>query len=544
MSESDFMASVPNGADLLPAIPLGAAQGASERVSGTMSAADSDTKSSLLERIFSFPALLGTLLFGTVAAIAHSMFVDPDVWWHIKQGQWILATHHVPTEDLYSLTLTGRPWTAYEWLGDVLLAAMYNLGGLRGLELLLLLLGGAILIGIYTLAAMRAGNSKAAFVATAAAFVLATISFNLRPQMLGYLFLILTFLALERFRQGKRGALWALPLLMIIWVNAHGSWVIGLVVIGAYLMSGLVSFKIGDVQASAWSAADRLRLIAVLILSAGATLITPYGTQLARYPFDVAFSLPMGVATVQEWLPMPFNLLAGKVFLALLIGFLLLQVIYRSSWRLEDLGLFLFATAVACIHRRFLLIFVPVFTPLLAVALARWVPRYERDKDRHILNAVCMAIVLAIVVRYFPSQADLLQDVGKTYPVAAVEYLDHHSVPAPMYNTYGFGGYLILSRGPQHKVFMDGRSELYEREGFLPDYHEIADIKPGLLATLDKYGIQSCLLNHDEPLATVLAALPEWDKTYEDPTSILFVRRVASTQLSAQSGGAAAPSGN
>ena len=488
--------------------------------------------------------MLGALLVGTVAAIAHSMFVDPDVWWHIKQGQFILATHHVPTKDIYSQTLTGRPWTAYEWLGDVLLGAVYGLGGLRGLELLLLALGGAILIGIYTLASMRAENSKAAFVATAATFVLATISFNLRPQMLGYLFLVLTFLALERFRRGQRGALWALPLLMVIWVNAHGSWVIGLVVIGAYLVSGLVNFKIGDVEAKAWSAADRLRLIGVLILCGCGTLITPYGTQLARYPFDVAFSLPMGVATVQEWLPMPFNLLAGKVFLALLIGFIVLQIIYRSPWRLEDLGLFLFATAVACIHRRFLLIFVPVFTPLLAVTLARWVPRYDSRKDRHILNAVCMAAILAIVVRYTPSQAELLQEVGKTYPVAAVEYLDHHAVPAPMYNTYGFGGYLILSRGPQHKVFMDGRSELYEREGFLPDYHEIADIKPGMLATLDKYGIKSCLLNHDEPLATVLAALPEWQKAYEDPTSILFVRRGAAPQLSAQSAGAAAPRSN
>src|ERR1019366_4976205 len=135
-------------------------------------------------------------------------------------------------------------------------------------------------------------------------------------------------------------------------------------------------------------------------------------------------------------------------------------------------------------------------------------------KDRYLLNAALMAAVLVIIIWYFPSQADLRQSVGKTYPVAAVEYLEHHSVPGPMYNTYGFGGYLILSRGPEHKVFLDGRSELYERGGVLADQLKIANIPPDALSLLQKYGIQSCLVNQDEPLATFLAALPDWRKVY------------------------------
>jgi hypothetical protein len=94
-----------------------------------------------------------------------------------------------------------------------------------------------------------------------------------------------------------------------------------------------------------------------------------------------------------------------------------------------------------------------------------------------------------------------------------------------MFNTYDFGGYLVLARGPEHKVFLDGRSELYEPAGVLADYFEIANVKPGAFATLQKYGFQSCLLGHDDPMATVLTALPEWQKVYEDSTSILFVRR-------------------
>ena len=75
----------------------------------------------LIQRIFSFPAMLGALLVGGMATIARTFFIDPDVWWHIKHGQVILATHHWPTNDIYSLSVAGRPWIAYEWLGDVLL---------------------------------------------------------------------------------------------------------------------------------------------------------------------------------------------------------------------------------------------------------------------------------------------------------------------------------------------------------------------------------------------------------------------------------------
>jgi hypothetical protein len=520
MSDSEVTIRIPGGIPLLPA--------ERPRNTGALDgslASQSLTPASLWQRVFCFPALLGALLVGAVATIARTFFVDPDVWWHIKQGEFILTTRHVPTQDIYSLTLSGKPWFAYEWLGDVLLATMYRLGGMRGLDVLLIVLGGAILIGLYTLAAIRSGNSKAAFVATAAVFVLATVSFNLRPQMLGYLFLVLTLVILERFRNGQRQGVWALPILMLVWVNAHGSWIIGLGVIGVYLASSLLEFHIGDIEAHRWSYSDRLRLSVVLALCAGATLVTPYGTKLARYPFDVAFSLPLGVANVIEWQPMPFNLVAGKMFLVLLLGFAVLQIAYRFTWRLDEFGLFLFSAAVACVHRRFLLIFVPVFVPMLAAVLARWVPRYERGKDRSLLNAILMTIILAIIVWYFPSQADLRRRVGITYPVDAVEYLNSHDVPGPMYNTYGFGGYLILTRGPEHKVFMDGRSELYERAGFLPDYYKISGIDPGALSILQKYGIQSCLLNHDEALATLLSALPDWQKVYEDPTSVLFVRR-------------------
>jgi hypothetical protein len=204
------------------------------------------------------------------------------------------------------------------------------------------------------------------------------------------------------------------------------------------------------------------------------------------------------------------------------------------------LALFLFGAAMACIHVRFLLIFVPFFTPLLATTLAHWLPSYERAKDRQVLNAVLMFSMLALMVRYFPSRANVEDSVAKHYPVAAVDYLRQHPLPGPMFNSYGFGGYLVWALGPEHKVFIDGRGELYEDGGVLADYMHITLLKPGALSILRGYGIQACLLNRNEPFANVLAVVPDWELTYSDNVSVLFVRRANAETAVAKSAHSAA----
>jgi hypothetical protein len=478
----------------------------------------------IFECVFSFPTLLASLLVGAVFVAARVFRVDPDLWWHIKVGETILATHHWPTTDPYSFTAAGQPWLAYEWLGDVILGAVSRIGGAQGLEGLLIALGAAIVLALYALATIRCGNSKAGFATCVFLSLLAGVSFSLRPQMLGYLFLILALIVLERFRQGKRGSIWLLPPLMILWVNTHGSWVIGLVAILVYWVSGLAGFRFGNLEARRWTPDERKSISLSFLLCLLALVVTPYGTRIAASPFEFAFSLPLNVKYIQEWQPMAFDLVSGKLFLTLLLGLILVQIIMRLSWRLEELALVLFGTAMACLHVRFLLVFVPFVTPILAVIVARWMPAYDRSKDKFLLNAVLMVCVLAAMIHYFPSRANLNAKVANHFPVGAVDYLQSHAVPDPTFNNYNFGGYLVWSRGPAHKVFIDGRGDVYERGGVLEDYVHIADLKPGALAVLHGYGIQSCLLERDEPLATVLYASPNWRRVYVDNLAAIFVR--------------------
>jgi hypothetical protein len=478
-----------------------------------------------LRWLCSFPAMLGALLVGATFAVVRSFSVDPDMWWHIRTGELILSTHRWPTTDPYSYTAAGAPWMSCEWLGDAFFAVVYRLGGLRGLEVLLAVLASAVMLALYGFATLRSGNCKAAFLVSAVLLALATASFNLRPQMLGYLFLILTLVALELFRQGKQRAVWLLPVLFLFWVNTHGSWIVGLGTVALYIVTGLVSFRIGSLETRGWTNAERLRLEIVFLLSLVAIPVTPYGARLAGYPFTVASTLPISVANILEWQVMPFNVSGGKLFLALVLGFFLAQVAFRFSWHLAELLLFLFGTALACMHIRFLLLFVPFFAPLAATMLARCAPAYQRAKDQYLLNFALMLSVVIAMAHYFPSQAGMEKKVAEQFPVQALEYMRGHAVPGPLFNSYGFGGYLIESG---YKTFIDGRSELFEQTGVLGDYVHITFLRPGALQVLRGYGIQSCLLQRDEPFATLLASSPDWNKVYSDQLSALYVKRNAS----------------
>src|ERR1700748_1906612 len=124
--------------------------------SGTLSKAGS-----ALQMIFSFPALLAMFLVGRVFYEARDFAVDPDVWWHVRVGQDILARHTWATTDPYSHTVAGNPWMAYEWLGDVVIGLAAKLGGIVGLAVLLFLTASAVMLALYAYATRRGGNCKA-----------------------------------------------------------------------------------------------------------------------------------------------------------------------------------------------------------------------------------------------------------------------------------------------------------------------------------------------------------------------------------------------
>jgi hypothetical protein len=177
---------------------------------------------------------------------------------------------------------------------------------------------------------------------------------------------------------------------------------------------------------------------------------------------------------------------------------------------------------MACLHIRFILLFVPFFTPIFATMLAKWVPPYKRSIDKFAFNAVLMTAAAAAIFHYWPTHKSLSDAVSKSFPVGAVEYLKEHPASGKMLNTYGFGGYLVQAG---FLTFIDGRGDLYERGGVFGDYMHLSQFKPGAFGILRHYDISTCLLDRDEPLSTALLESPEWRRVYVDSTSAIYVRR-------------------
>jgi hypothetical protein len=482
-------------------------------------------------RMFSFPVFLGALLIGPACLTLPHYPHDPDTWWHTAVGERILETGTWPTTESYSFTARGDEWLASEWLGEVVMGLADRLGGLVGLTILRVVLASALLVLLYGYASLRSGNTKAGFVATVILFPLVLGFLWLRPQLLAYIFLAVTMVSLERFRQGSARALWILPPVFLLWVNTHGTFPLGFMIIGLYWASGLFRWNCGGVEAIPWTTRQRRELLFILLLCALVLPLTPYGTRLAAYPLEFAHSHSAMITRLSEWQPLGFGETWGRQVLVLVLLFLLAQVLFRPRYRLEEIVLLLFAIYATCVHRRFFLLLALVLAPAFATLLAGRMPAYKPSKDRYILNTALIAILAALLVLTFPGRTQLQEIVDATYPRKAIEYLRDHPQLGPLYNDYGLGGYLIWSLGNQHPVFIDGRADVYDYAGVYSDYFRITTVQPDALLLLHKYGVKSCLTGPDEPLATFLAGRADWKLVYRDKLSLIFVHSQGKASL-------------
>jgi hypothetical protein len=481
----------------------------------------------ILTRAASFPVLLGVLLVAGCFSVAKETLLDPDTWWHMAVGQRILETHTWPWSDVYSSTVAGTPWIAYEWLGEMAMGAAASVGGLQSATVLLVALCGILVLLLYHYATLKCADSKAAFVACATLLPVLGAFFTLRPQLFGAVFLVCTLILVERFRQGQHRALWALPLVFLLWVNTHGSFAIGFLTLAITWISGEFQFFSGGLYAERWTKRESMRLLLSILFSLLILPLTPYGTRLAAYPLTMALTQPLNVKVIQEWLPLGADTAVGKYFLALVLLFFAAVLIARPRFRLSEIVLAMFGAFAACVHIRFLLLFIVFFVPLWATLLSRWVPTYRRERDHPLINVGLIGAIAVGLVIFFPSRRALDRRVETEYPRLALQYLATHPLNGKWFNEYGWGGYLIWTGSPRSMVFIDGRADIYEYGGVLADYTRIARLEPGALQLLRRYGVTACLVRQDAPLATALSGMPGWERIYQDHLAAIYVQKAA-----------------
>jgi hypothetical protein len=465
---------------------------------------------------------LASLLLPLTVLTLRSHFSDPDMWWHLKMGEIVWTTHHIPTVDLFSYTARNHPWIPHEWLSQLMIYMAYHAGGYRGLMAWLCVLSAALFIAGYALCSLVSGNPKVALVGALVIWLFATSGLAIRPQMIGYLLLVIELLVLHLGKTRDSRWFWALPPLFALWVNCHGSFFIGMVI--AVITYGLsfAGFHTGSLISVKWATRQRRYLAASMVLGGLALFVNPVGSRQVFYPIDTMFHQHIGLTQVQEWLPLQITEPRAVLLVVLLLCIFLLVLVRRSELELQELALLTLGLWMALSHRRMLFVFGILAAPILSRMLADLWENYDAERDRPLLNACFIGFSLLIAVLGFPSRQVLAMDVEQDTPVKAVSFLKAHRVSGRMLNDYVYGGYLIWA-APEYPVFVDGRADVFEWSGVLGDFGRWALLQSDPRLLLDKYGIDFCLLSRDAPMARVLPLLG-WRTIYSDNLSVIFTR--------------------
>ncbi len=511
----------------------------------------------------------GTAAFAILLIVASALHflggnvADPDLWGHLRYGEMILEGHGLPREDVFSYTAPGAAFYDHEWLSDLVFAALFALAGSAGLVALKLFVGAAMLLAMWD--AMRAFERRLApghdvhplVVAGVMIAALAVISpgATFRPQLFTMLFLAVELALLvrgdTRLRSGMTTVpleLAVLPLLLGVWANLHGGFLVGLGLLGCYGAATIGEGLVAALRRRALACTPRALavLAGVCVLGALAPLVNPYGLELYLY---LGATLDMH-DQISEWYPVElfsshflrFKLLVVATTVACAVLWARRREGRAAGVLLCWLVPFLAVAAVAAFrHQRHTVLFGIVAMPPLAIAveevrrlaLARWPQLVPRPPVRAALACGALAVAL---FQLWGFGARIARDgtsirFGRIdYPVDAVEFLRTHGIRGNIAMPFEWGAYAISKLAPESRVFIDGRFEAVYPPQVIEDYFAFMNGTEGWERLLDAYPTEVVVVQRWRNIHPRMFARPDFEYVYSDPAALVFVRRTPTNE--------------
>lgn len=480
--------------------------------------------------------LFTCILFIALFAMTTREISDPDFWWHLRAGQYIVENATIPHTDPFTFTAQGKEWITHEWLAEVFMYDLYRVGGFA---LLTIVFASFITLAFGLTFARSQGKPYLAGLALLLGAIATAPTWDVRPQMLSLLLLSIFLYLLDRYAEKQDGRLLiALPLLMLVWVNLHSGYALGLVVIGAYWFSAFVQGLafLWKQRTDVKNASDvptltprmTRNLLIVLILSALAVLFNPNGARMFLYPFETLTS-PTMQHYIQEWFSPDFHQMEWLPFALLIFATLTATLIARAHVPLAH-TLLLFVFGIAGLRSaRNIPLFALVAIPVLSAQLAAWIPlrasTAPTPRPLRIINLIIVTgIALVALARVGNVPVNQAAVERAKFPAAAVEWIQKNR-PAPnIYNSYGWGGYLIWKLYPDYLVYIDGRADVHG-DLFIEKFLEVYRASAGWENELAQRGVNTVLIEPAAPLAKALAANSQWTQVFADAQSVIYQKK-------------------
>jgi hypothetical protein len=428
---------------------------------------------------------------------------DVDLWWHLANARILTTTHSFIHVEPYSFSVAAQPWINPEWLSEMPFWLGYKTLGLTGIYLVTVLALCANILLVYWRSCLKARNAGAALGTAALGFLLMTISAGPRTILIAYLALSVELAILEASERGKTGLLWLLPPLFCIWINLHGSWIIGLGLLGLYILCGAFTLKVGVFEQDAFSSPNRTRLILVFLTSAAALIFNPYGWRLIWNPIDMLLNQKQMMSIAQEWQPLNISTGAGIASWLCIALMIVANCVRGRKWKVYELAFIFFAWFEAFNHIRFTFLACLLIIPMLTVDVARSFCSPPDEKTIPAMNAIFAAAVLCVIAYFFPTETRLQKSLAAQYPLQSIAAVQ------PSWRTFNqdaVGGMMAFNAKP---TFYDTRYDTFVHHRVLADYLGVVHlVEP--LTIFEKYRIDHVLVQADSPLSTSIERAPGW----------------------------------
>jgi len=456
-------------------------------------------------------SLIAAALAAAAVMFPGTVFNDPDTYWHIAAGAWMIDHRQVLHHDVFSYTWAGKPWASHEWLAEIIMALAWRAGGWTGVQLLF---AGSIGLAGWLLA--RGVGRWLGPIGQGLALVLAFLVIGptvlARPHLLMLPILVAWTREMLAAREEGRAPHWWVAGLMLIWANLHGSFVFGFVLAGGFGLEALI-----------YSEGARLKVIrdwgvfgALCVLAA---LATPHGFSGFISPFEI---MTMGTLNqIIEWRPANFSQFGA--FEAGILVTLLVCLGFGVRVPLIRLVLLLFIFHMALQHQRHQLVVAVIVPLLLAEPIGRAFARAPRRTETTLPGRAALAL-LVVGLAVYRMIVPATRGDDAISPVSALAHVPPALAAKPVFNAYNFGGYLIF-KGV--KPFIDGRADMYG-DPFVKRYAAINSGDPAAVdAALKQYGIAWVITQPREGVLKVVESRPGWTRIYADKYAVVLARKDA-----------------
>ncbi|WP_157819273.1 hypothetical protein [Mariprofundus aestuarium] len=490
-------------------------------------------------KFLDLPRILFLILFLTL--VVSLDLSDPDYFWHIKTGEQILMHGSLPSADIFSYTYFEHPWVLHEWLFQVLVFTIYHSLGPLGIKVMAAFLGMLALYFTY-LAASHINHSRVLPALLILACIVPMDPFiSPRPQLVSFVLFSLTMLILVQFKYLKRTRyLVALPAMMILWVNMHGGYVVGIALLMLFTMCEFISFWLGDRLDKAYRK-QLSKLAFITLITFLSSALNPDFISHWLYPINV-MSMEASRSFISEWRSPDFHSLSGQYNLLLIFGFFIAYAYREIKPDLTEVVLPVFFIAAGFVAYRHMPLAILTIIPFAGVAFAKGAAAtlsegpvgviYKKymsggrqlGNAEYILNWVLTLIITALLLLSYPILEQRHQkERDSLIPVKATEFIIKAGLSGRMFNTYHFGGYLIYRLYPDQRVFIDGRADMYG-DAFLKEYRKIYYGEIGWEKVFEKFAIDYVVCERDAPIRQLLMLRGDFRLVYDDEKNSVLVK--------------------